>query len=91
MEKENTPNRQRLAEMGFTKSVIFKDPHYDSAIVGVLLDGRVIYDYDLMVKHLMDQDGMTEEDAIDYIEYNTIGSLRNEKPYPFILHRENDE
>lgn len=49
--------------------------------------GRVVYDYDLMVKCLMDQDGMTEVDAMDWIDYNTIRSLPYMPCPPVILHR----
>ena len=34
-----------------------------------------MYDYDQMVVFLMEQEGMTEEDAVDFIDYNTIRSL----------------
>lgn len=35
----------------------------------------LIYDYDLMVKYFSDWDGMSEDEAIEWIEYNTIGCL----------------
>ena len=60
---------------------------YDAAIVGFDDRGRVVYDYDLMVKCLMDQDGMEEVDAMDWIDYNTIRSLPYMPCPPVILHR----
>ena len=68
-------NRQLLCDLGYDGAIIFKNPDYDSAIVGISHDGRVIYDYDLMVYNLMDIDGMTDMDAVDFIDYNTLGSI----------------
>ena len=36
---------------------------------------RLVYDYDRMIAELMDKDNITEEEAIDFIDYNTIRSL----------------
>lgn len=57
-------------------NLIFLDtPSYTDAIIGVSDDNRVIYDYDKMVLSLMNADGMSEEEAIEFIEYNTIRAL----------------
>ena len=84
--------RDALCEMGHDEAVIFDGPDFDEAIVGVTDDGRVIYNYDAMVRSLMDRDGISMEEAIDFIEYNTIRALEyydlpdaREKP-PIIMH-----
>lgn len=65
-----------LVEMEYPESVVFEDPDYLPAIIGVDdSTGAVIYDFDLMVQHLMDADGMEELDAVEFIEYNTIRAL----------------
>lgn len=66
--------------------VILKNPDYEDAIVGISQDHRLIYDYNLMVKSLMKEDNMTEEDAIDFIEYNTIRALPYMGIPPIIMH-----
>lgn len=81
-------NREILCDLGYEDSVVFENPDYDEAIIGVSHDGRVIYDMDLMVEHLMMHDGMTEMDAVDFIDYNTVRSI----PYagecaPIIMYR----
>ena len=68
-------NRQLLCDLGCDDAIIFENPDYDSAIVGISHDGRVIYDYNLMVYHLMDIDEMTDMDAVDFIDYNTLRSI----------------
>ena len=61
--------------MGYEDSIVFENPDYDSAIVGVSDNGEIIYDFDKMVQHLVEHDNMTEEEAADFICYNTIRSL----------------
>lgn len=62
-----------LCEMGAEGSTMLDG--YEDAAVGVTLDGQVVYDYDKMVRILQDRDGMTEDEAIEWISYNTIRSL----------------
>ena len=68
-------NKEILSDMGYDHSIIFTNPDYDDAIIGVSHDDRVIYDYDKMIAHLMDHEDMTDEEAADYISYNTIRSI----------------
>lgn len=69
-EINNTPRRDLLNEMGLEDSIVFENPDYDSPIIGYSDDYRIIYDFDLMVEHLMTVDNMSFEDAIEFIEYN---------------------
>lgn len=55
--------------------VIFDNPSYDTAIIGLSTNFEVVYDYDLMVEYLMKTEEFTVDDAIDFIEYNTIRAL----------------
>lgn len=68
-------NREILDDMGYTDSIIFTNPDYDDAIIGVSHDDRVIYDYDKMLEHLITNEDMTDEEAADFISYNTIRSI----------------
>ena len=56
-------------------SIVFSNLSYDNSIVGVTTDNRVVYDYDKMIAELMEDEGMNYDDAVDWIEYNTIRSL----------------
>ena len=70
-------------------SIIF--PDMENAIIGIdYTDQHVIYDFDLMVKILMDRDKMTEDETIEFIEYNHMGSLPyfNKDFAPIILMKE---
>ena len=84
----NESVRQALCDVDHSDAVVFDNPDFDDAIVGYTDEGRVIYDYDDMVKCLVERDGMTELEAIEFIDYNTIRAL----PYagenaPIIMNR----
>lgn len=73
--------------MGYENLIVFDNPDFDSAIIGISTDGcvvydynLVVYDYNLMVEHLSLEDNMSREDAADFIDYNTIRTL------PYIGH-----
>jgi len=68
-------NRDLLNEIGLEEAIIFENPDYDDAIIGVSHDDRVIYSFEKMVQHLVDKDGMSDEEAIEFIEYNTIRAI----------------
>lgn len=55
--------------------IVFRDPDYATALIGISSDNRAIYDYDKMVGYLMKYEDMDEEEAADFISYNTIRSL----------------
>lgn len=92
MENIKTPRRDLLNELGLEESVVFENPDYDSAIIGYdANDWRVIYDFEKMAEHLMDVDGMEYDEAIEFIEYNTLRAI----PYagnnaPIVLQRIDD-
>ena len=68
-------NKDILMDQGFENFIIFENPDYDSAIIGITEDNQVVYDYDKMIEHLIQEDDMDYEEAIDFISYNTIRSL----------------
>lgn len=80
--------KEYLCDCGYENTIILESPDYLSAIVGISDDARIIYDYEKMVKFLMISEGMDYEEAIEFIDFNTLGAL----PYmgekrPIILNR----
>ena len=56
---------------------------YSSAFIGVSTDNRAVYDYEKMVEWLISTEGFTEEEAIEWIDYNTpraIGYFGEDAP-----------
>lgn len=68
-------NKDILLDLGFEDFIIFENPDYDFAIIGITDDNQVVYDYDKMILFLEQEDNMSYEDAADFINYNTIRSL----------------
>lgn len=58
-----------------TDAIVLDNHSYDNSIIGVTFDGRVIYDYDSMVEEFMMDEECTEEEAIEWIDYNTLRAL----------------
>lgn len=67
--------KQALVEQGFEESVVLVDPDFCSAVVGISQDGRVVYSFEKMVQYLMLNDNMSHDEAVNYIEYNTIRAI----------------
>ena len=67
----NKEVRERLDD----GAVVFDNPAYDDSIIGRTFDGRAIYDIEKMAKELSIDDGISLDEAIDFIDYNAIRSL----------------
>ena len=63
--------KETLHELEHDETVVFENPDYVSAIVGMTDEGRVVYSWEKMIKHLIETDGMTDEEAVEFISYNT--------------------
>lgn len=66
---------EKLLENGCGGVIFLTDPSYDNALIGVTEDEQAVYDYDLMIQWLQQNDGMTAEEAADWISYNTVRAL----------------
>lgn len=57
--------------------------NFDEAFIGwsqrINEPELAVYDYERMVKVLVDRDGMTQDEADEYIEYNCIGAWVGEQ------------
>ena len=57
------------------RAIVFNNPSFDNSIIGTTIDGRVVYCYEKMVAELMADEGIEMQEAIDWIDYNTIRAL----------------
>lgn len=67
--------RQELADR-YDDDLLFADG-YDGAIIGVAAgfgSPRIVYDKEKMAELLVKGDGMTPEDAWEWLEFNTFGA-----------------
>ena len=66
---------ERILNAGYEDVVYLTNYSYDDALIGITNDNRAVYDYDKMVQWLVETEGFTVEDAIEWIDYNTIRAL----------------
>ena len=75
----------------FDKIAFLDSEACSHAAIGLSTNHNIIYDYDKMVEGHMTYDNMTYEEAIDWIDYNTIRTVqhlaaRPDTIEPIILH-----
>lgn len=55
---------------------------FDDAIAGIIRQmnqpAKVVYDYGKCVQILMERDGMSEEDAVEFMEFNVVSAYVGE-------------
>ena len=56
-------------------AIVFDNHSYDNSIIGVSLDGRVIYSFENMVSELMSDEGWDTLTSVEWIEHNTLRAL----------------
>ena len=64
-----------LVENGYEGVKYLTDFSYDTALIGVTDSNQAVYDYQKMVEWLMEHEGMTADDAAEWIDYNTIRAI----------------
>jgi len=67
---------------------MLKADGFDEALIGI---GRrcsqedvLVYDFNKAVKILVNRDNMTEEEAVEYLEFNTVGAWVGNKTPVFV-------
>lgn len=65
-----------IEDYGIEEDVILLENHtYDNSVIGITEDGRLIYDYEKMIKEFMKDEGCSETEAIEWLEYNTLRAI----------------
>ena len=83
--------RQELSDI-YGKELIFADG-FDDAIIGVAAgfdSARVVYCYASMVEVMINDNNMNYEDALDWIEFNTIGSYVGKNKPIYVMGIDNE-
>lgn len=71
----NVDVNERLLDAGYEGIKYFTAYSYDDALIGVTHDNRAVYDFEKMVDWLIETEGFTDEEAVEWIEYNTIRAI----------------
>lgn len=73
-----------LITKGYKDVIVFRNPDYIDAIIGLTAENNVVYDYDLMIEWLMNNEAMDYDDAADFIGFND--SFYHGKHHPIIYY-----
>lgn len=67
--------REFLEAQGHEETVFFENPSFVKAITGITDSEQLIYDYDLMIAAAMEEENWEAEEAIEWIDFNTLRSI----------------
>ena len=70
----NSKIREYLKDEG-VECAILDSPSFDNSIIGLTTDGKLVYDFELMVQEYVKDTAEEYTDAIDFISYNTLRAL----------------
>lgn len=80
--------KRLLSEWNLEESIVFENPSYETAIVGYdVHTNRIIYDYERMIDYLVENEQMNEDEAVEFIDFNTVRSLDYIENPPIILNK----
>ena len=68
-------NEERILDSGFEDVICLENFDYGEALIGVTNTNQAVYDYEKMVEWLMMNEEFTEEEAREWISYNTERAL----------------
>ena len=87
-----TSAREWLMDHGYDETIVYgteSDEEYGPAFIGVTTtDGQAVYDFDKMAEWLMERDQCSYEEAVEWIEFNTIGAKIDGGPIVIYAARE---
>ena len=65
----------KLAETNPHAIVLEPRSTFNRAIIESTPDGKLVYSSEKIIRAFMDEDEMSEEEAIEYFEYNTVRAI----------------
>lgn len=66
--------REYLAEVA-PEALVFDNPSFDTAIIGIASNGAVVYSLDLMCEEFARVNECDYMDALEFIDYNTLRAI----------------
>lgn len=72
---DNSDIKKWLCDMGYEETVLFENPTYRDAIVGISENGRLIYSERKILDYMIHEEGLDDEEALDNYSYNILRSL----------------
>ena len=67
-------------------TILYRNPDFHTAIIGVTTDYHAVYDYERMVEYLMIHENFTYEESVEWIDYNTLRTYSSEGLMPIVMY-----
>ena len=61
---------EEIKELADPEAVVWNG--FDDAIIGIDNAGKLVYDIDKMIATLVTRDGMAEDEAMEYLDFNVL-------------------
>ena len=78
--------KQLITDLGYENVTVFENYDYADAFIGMSNDGRAVYSYDKMIEWLMLKENWTYEEAVEWIDYNTMRALPYYPDGPIVVY-----
>ena len=78
--------KQLITDLGYEDVRVFDDYDYADAFIGMSDTGRAVYSYDKMIEWLMLEENWTYEEAVEWIDYNTMRALPYYPDGPIVVY-----
>lgn len=72
---DNEKINEIVTELGYEEVLLFEKYDYADALIGISADGRAVYSYEKMINFLIKKENFSYEDAVEWIDYNTLRAL----------------
>ena len=59
--------------------IVLEGDEFADGCIGITSEFHLVYDWDKLVESLMQHCGLSYQDAVDHLDYNTLGSLESMK------------
>lgn len=80
-----------LIEKGYDDVIVFRNPDYTNALIGITDNYQAVYDYYLMIEWLINYENMDFEEAADFISWNDSFYYGDKYPIIYYDDKEFDE
>ena len=84
--------RERLADLN-EDALLLEPAYFDDALIGIASLGAThvaLYSLNKVIDLLIENEGLSEEDALEHYEYNMVGSYGGDN-YPIFLEESFDD
>jgi hypothetical protein len=81
---------EELSEINDEAIVLEPRSTFNRAIIGSDVNCRLVYSVTKIIRALMDEDGMSEQEALEWFEFNTLGTFNGmeDKNKPIFMYDE---